>query len=287
MSTPDQPANQRPSAADPPPASATTDPATPDPASTDAAAPEAASRQTAADDPWQDAQLPWEGKPRRVDLICLSLISLSGIYYMLLTPAIPALLGTNPVLLALLAGSTPATVTAGAFAAVGRASLPLAVAAGVIGLMKFDVLFWWAGRLWGRRAAELIAGRGPRANRVIGRLEWLLSRFGWLAVVVIYFLPLVPKGVVFAAASWTGMRLVTFLALSFTGALLRIGLNVWLGYTIGEPAVEVAETISDYALWLTIALVVVIFGYQFWRARRDQQEAAAARRQQQQPEPRR
>lgn len=259
MSSPDQPTSPPPGAQAPP---ATAAPTPPEPAQ--------------APDPWQDERLPWEGKPRPADMWCLSLISLSGFYYMLLTPAIPSLLGRNPVLLALLAGSTPATVTSGAFAAVGRASLPLALLAGVIGLMKFDPLYWWAGHLWGRRGAHWIAGRGRRATRVIHRMEKLGARFGWAAVLVVYFIPFVPKGAVFAVAGWTGMRLRIFLALSVTGAALRTGLNVWLGYTIGQPAVDVAETISDYALWASIVLVVVIIGYQVWRGRRDQQHAAAA-----------
>jgi membrane-associated protein len=242
-----------------------------DPESSDSPAADARPAATPAREPHplEDERLPWEGPPRRADLACLFLISASGLFYMLLTPAIPSLIGTNPVLLALLTGSTPSTVTAGAFAAVGEASVPLAILAGTFGQMKFDILYWWAGRLWGRRAAHWIAGRGERATRAIRRLEWLTSRFGWLAVVVIYFLYVVPKGLIFAAAGWTGMRLPTFLTLSVIGALGKISLNVTLGYMIGQPAVTVAETISRYALVSSIVLVVLVVGYQLWRGRRD------------------
>ena len=69
------------------------------------------------------AQLPWEGKARRVDILCWGGITLSGIYALALLPLVPSLIGTNPVLLELLRGSTTAMVSAGAFARVGDASL--------------------------------------------------------------------------------------------------------------------------------------------------------------------
>ena len=53
-------------------------------------------------------QLPWEGKARRVDLLCWGGITLSGIYALALLPLVPSLIGTNPVLLELLRGSTTA-----------------------------------------------------------------------------------------------------------------------------------------------------------------------------------
>jgi hypothetical protein len=111
---------------------------------------------------WSDGWLPWVGSPRVADRACWFGISLSGLYYLALIPAKPWLLGRQPVLLELLSGSTSSIVTAAAFARIGRVLLALAVAAALPGLMKFDPLYWWAGRLWGRRAIELFTGRSPR-----------------------------------------------------------------------------------------------------------------------------
>jgi membrane protein DedA with SNARE-associated domain len=207
-------------------------------------------------------------RPRRAEIVCGGLIAASGLYYLLSTPLTPTLIGTHPVLLELLRGSTSAMVAAGAFARVGDASLVLAILAGIGGVALTDPLYWWAGRLWGREAAHAVTGRGPRAVRTLARVERLAERWGSWAIVVSYFLP-IPNALVYAAAGWTGMSLARFIVLDLIAASLWVGLAVGLGYAIGQSAVDVAKTVSHYSLYASIGLVVAIFGYQIWRARRD------------------
>jgi membrane-associated protein len=213
--------------------------------------------------------VPWEGRPERTDIVLLGLIMASGIYNLALLPAVPSLVGTHPVLLELVRGSSTAMVTMGALARTGHASLLVAVLAAVPGLMMFDWIYWWAGRRWGRRVMDIFLGNHPKAAQRTARLERLIHRFGWVAIVIAYFQP-VPNVLIYAAAGWTRMRLVTFLALDVIGSLLWIGLCVGLGYAIGQRAVDVAHAISHYALWATIALVIVVVGRQVWVARRRQ-----------------
>jgi membrane-associated protein len=47
-----------------------------------------------------------------------------------------------------------------------------------------------------------------------------------------------------------------------------VGLNVGLGYAIGQSAVDVAKAISRYALILTLVLIVVVVVLQFRRSSR-------------------
>jgi membrane-associated protein len=217
--------------------------------------------------PRNAAPVPWDGKPERSDLILMGGITFSGLYLLALIPATPSLIGTHPVLLELLKGSMSAMITMGALARVGDASLAVAVLAAIPGLMVFDWLYWWAGRRWGRRAIDLFLGNHPKAAARTARLERVIARFGWLAIVIAYFQP-VPNVLIYAAAGWTRMRLRTFLALDLIGSLLWIGLCVGLGYAIGQRAVDVARGISRYGLLLAIVLVVVVFARQFWVARR-------------------
>ena len=207
--------------------------------------------------------VPWEGRPERADVILLAGISLSGIYALALLPLVPSLVGNHAVLLELLRGSMTAMVTMGALARTGHESLVVAVAAAIPGLMMFDWLFWWAGRRWGPRAIGLFLGNHPKAAKRTLRLERLMARFGWIAVVIAYFQP-VPNPLIYAAAGLAGMRLVTFLVLDLIGSLLWIGLCVGLGYAIGQRAVDVAHSVSHYGLYLTIALIVGIFARQAW-----------------------
>jgi membrane protein DedA with SNARE-associated domain len=223
--------------------------------------PEAARPEPARNEP----RLPWEGKPRRVDILCWAGITLSGLYALALLPLVPSLLGTNPVLLEVLRGSTTAMVTAGAFARIGDASLVLAVLAPFPIMLLWDPLYWWAGRLWGRSAIDLFAGERPRAKRWVDKVENNAGRIGPPAVILAYVLP-IPSALIYAAAGWTGMRLRVFILLDFIGTLLWVGLNVGLGYAIGQSAVDVAKAISRYALILTVVLVVVVVVVQIRRS---------------------
>ena len=123
--------------------------------------------------------------------------------------------------------------------------------AAIPGLMKFDALYWWAGRLWGERFIMALPGsrNAARAHRA-GR------KFTWPAVVISSFLP-VPRAVIFALAGWAEMRLVTCLILDLTGALLWAGLLAGLGYQLGHGAVVAAKTVSHYSLWFTIGLAAL------------------------------
>jgi membrane-associated protein len=206
---------------------------------------------------WDDPRVPWAGRPRKVDILCWAGITLSGIYYWSLLPARASLVGTHPVLLELLNGSTEAIVAAAAFARVGHGSLVVVLLAAIPGLMKFDPLYWWAGRLWGERIIELLGGRRNRGTRYMGHVQRWGRKFTWPAVVIGQFLP-IPNAIVFVIAGWAGMGLVTFVILDLIGSLLWAGMLVGLGYELGHHAVVVAQTVSHYGLWISIALVVLI-----------------------------
>jgi membrane-associated protein len=214
-----------------------------------------------------DDRLPWEGEPRRVDIICWAGIALSGIYALALLPLVPSLLGKNPVLLSALRGSVSSMVTAGAFARVGEASLLAAILAPILVSVIWDPFYWWAGRLWGRRTIELFAGRRESTRRWIVRVERNAPRLGPPAVVFAWLLP-IPSALIYAVVGWTGMSLRRFVVLDLIGSLMWIGLMVGLGYAIGQDAVDVAKAISRYALVLTVVLVVGVIVAQAVRAQR-------------------
>jgi membrane-associated protein len=213
-------------------------------------------------------QLPWgDGQAERADRFLIAAIALSSLYLLAWIPLTPVLVADHPVLLELFKGSLSGMVTMGAMARIGDASIVVAVLAAIPGLMIFDWIYWWAGRRWGRNAINLFIGNHPKAAARTARLEKVIARFGWLAIVIAYFQP-VPNVLIYAAAGWTGMRLRTFLILDLIGCLLWIALCVGLGYAIGQDAVDVAKAVSRYALWVTLGLVVVVVARQMWVARR-------------------
>jgi membrane protein DedA with SNARE-associated domain len=204
---------------------------------------------------------------RRAEGACVAGIALKTVFALAVLPLTPSLVGTNPVLLEALRGSTSAMASGGAFARVGEASLVLALLAPLPTLLFVTPFFWWAGRLWGPKAAATLGGGHPKAEKWAQRSGRHLERFGGLAVALAPFLP-IPSSFVYAASGWTGMSLRRFMLFDLLGMLAWIGLIVGLGYAVGHPAVQVAKAISHYALLITIAVVAIAVAVGVVRARR-------------------
>jgi membrane protein DedA with SNARE-associated domain len=224
-------------------------------------------------DRWDDPRLPWRGKPRAADIVCWVAIVLSGLFYWILLPLRVSLVGTEPVVAELLNGSTESIISAAAFAKEGDGTLAVVVLAAIPGLMKFDALYWWAGRLWGERFIMALPG-SRRVAKHMARVQRAGRKVTWPAVVASSFLPL-PRVIIAVIAGWAGMRLLTFLILDLVGVVLWAGLLAGLGYALGHHAVVAAKTISHYSWWFTIGIVVlsVLFAV---RSQRRQMAAAAA-----------
>ena len=222
--------------------------------------PEDVSAPAEADDAprewWDDPRMPWKGKPGRKDVACWAAFSLTGLYALVLLPLRPVLLGANPYLLAALGGSRVSAVTIGALAATGVGFWPLGLLLGTFGAVKFDWIYWWAGRLWGRGMLEMASGRSPRAARNAARAERLAQRFGVAAIALGYVIPLLPGAIIYATVAAAGMSLRKFLLVDVLSAAVTRGLLIWLGWSIGEPAVHVLEVIAQYSWYLSIALLV-------------------------------
>jgi membrane protein DedA with SNARE-associated domain len=221
--------------------------------------------------------VPWDGTPRREDLICWYALAGMAVFYSAMWPLRPILIGSNPVLLELLTGSKESIIAAGAFAGVGEVPLGLVVAAAVLGMMKFDAIVWWAGTLWGTGIVRKFAGRRKVATWFARRAESLGPRVMWPAVAMAPWTP-VPSSLIYAAAGWTGMRLRTFLVLDGIGTLIRASLYAGLGHAIGQPAVDIVETISSYGVWVSLAVVVVMVAGQLARRVLRRRGAAARAR---------
>jgi len=225
---------------------------------------------------FDDPRIPWSGKPGRADILCWAGITLSGIFYWATLPFRASLVGTHPVLLVLLNGSTEAIVAAAAFARVGHGTLIVVLLAAIPGIMKFDPLYWWAGRLWGERIIALLGGRRNRGDKYMARVQRWGRKFTWPAVIISPFLP-IPNAIIYVIAGWAGMSLLTFIILDVIGTLLWAGMLVGLGYALGHHAVVVAQSISHYGLWISIGLIVVIVFFQVRSQRHMMRDYAQAR----------
>jgi membrane-associated protein len=225
---------------------------------------------------WRDA-MPWEHPMSRGDKV-LVFATLGVIVLMAATlPVRPFLLASHPTLLSAVTGSLSAIGAGAAFARVGDGALWLVIAAGVFGMIKFDWLFWLAGRRWGGKIIELWAP-GDVAQRFVARIRSWPS-WAMPLVVVAAALPGIPAPAVFAVAGLGGMRLAAFLVYDAIGAALVAGLVAGLGYGAGQHAVDVVLAIDRYALWITLGLVAVVSiraGRRGYREDREKKQREAA-----------
>jgi membrane protein DedA with SNARE-associated domain len=210
------------------------------------------------------------------DVLCVGPIILNSIYYYAGIPLTPLLLGRNPLLLSALRGTIASMVTAGAFARVGKVPLVLALIAPIPISMMTDPFFYWAGKRYGRGLINYLSANDPRWRRRAARGERFFQKYGVWTVVLAPILP-VPSPLFYMAAGEAGMPFLLFILADLIGTLIYIGLIVGAGWMIGQPAVTVAQTISNYALWVIVAMVVLIFAWSFWSAWRAPREQTTRR----------
>lgn len=222
---------------------------------------------------WDNPAMPWQGKPSRADLGCMAAITGMGIWGLVQLPLRPVLLAMNPYALAAVGGGSIAMATIGALARVdGGWWWVLGLLVGTLSVIKFDWIFWWAGRLWGDGLIDyLLQGRGPGARKRADRAVRLTHKYEALALGLTYlpFVP-VPGPVVYGALGAAGTSLRKFLTLDIIFALISRGIYMFLGYQIGQPAVDALQEFGKYSWYVSIALIVVVLVSVFWRNGRQQ-----------------
>ena len=250
--------------------SSTTSDATEPAAGSDAAAgPEAEAKEN----PWA-AIKPWQGKAQGLDKLLLFIIIGVPLIYLGLMPLRPWMLVNAPVVQEFINGAKTSIVAAAAYARVGEIPLWLVIVAGFVGMAKLDWAFWLAGRRWGDGVLRLFA----QNERQLKRINQLKKIPNWalFLMTLISRCPGIPGTLVYLVAGWTRMRLSLFLVADLLGCLIFTLIWTFLGYQLGEAAVDILEVIDKYALWLTLALIVGIFAISIFKEYRKQKKAEAA-----------
>ena len=210
---------------------------------------------------WEQPGLPWNSKPTKSDYWCLAWFGFVGIFGMSMIPLRAWLLGLDPPILLAVTGSRIGAASTGALAAVGEAPGWLwFLLIGSLVNIKFDWVYWWAGKLWGRGILEVQAQNSKRTEKNFKRVEGWFHRLGWVAIFLAYLpIPLPIAFVVFVLCGATGMDVKKFMVLDFVAKTMWSFLYFGLGWSIGEPVVFVLEQYSKVANWIAIGLIVVVF----------------------------
>jgi membrane protein DedA with SNARE-associated domain len=230
--------------------------------------------ETAADEPewWDDPSLPWKHKPTKSDLTCFAWLSVAGIYALVMMPLRPTLLALVPRVFGSMGHYTGQIMT-GALARVGDPWWPLVLVIGTFGTVKFDWIYWWAGKLWGRAMIEVWSGKSERARRRNERAERFARKYETLAL-LLTALPIFPRGVVLVVLGSAGTSFKKFFTVSLIGAFCTTSGYLALGYAIGEPAVALMEQYSRYLMWLSVAILVGMVIAYFWQNRKSESAPA-------------
>lgn len=209
---------------------------------------------------WDDPAMPWRHKPSRSDVACMTWFGVVGVVSLILLPMRAWLIGDHPDILAMITGGRASVAATAARASIGEIPWwPWVLLVASILSLKFDWVYWWAGKLWGRGMIEVWAGRSERARRNYERAERWAGKMGWLGIFLAYVplpLPLMP--VVFVLAGASGMSLRRFLILDYLASLVWMLGFFWLGWSLGEPAVAVLNEYARIAGWVVIAILVVM-----------------------------
>lgn len=209
---------------------------------------------------WQDPGMPWNEKPGRADIACLTWFGVVGVFGLILLPTRAWLMGAAPDVLAMITGGRTSIAAVGALAGVGKlAHWPVVLAVASVLSLKFDWVYWWAGRLWGRGMIEVWAGKSPRAARNYARAERWAERFGALGFLIAYVpIPLPLMQVVFILSGASGMSLRRFLVYDYVASTLWLLGFFYLGWSLGEPAVAVLDWYARIAGYIAIGIIVFI-----------------------------
>ncbi|MDR1851145.1 MAG: VTT domain-containing protein [Propionibacteriaceae bacterium] len=220
---------------------------------------------------WQEPGLPFDHKPGRKDFVCLGLISAVAIYSLIMLPLQPVVLGWAPQVLGALGYRTGMILT-GVQAYMGDHWWPLVLGLGTLLSAKFDWIYWWAGKLWGRGIIEMWSGKSERAKKRNARAEKIARKYETLAIVITYLPIPIPAAVIYAVLGEAGTSLKKFLGVDIASALVMQSIYLALGWWIGEPAVKVMEVYTQYMWYISFALLVGVVVFAVWSTKRQMKE---------------
>ena len=219
---------------------------------------------------WDNPGMPWKHEPSKADKQCFGWFMFMGLFGLVLLPFRGWLLGRDPALMVALMGSRSATAAMGALASQHLAPYwHFFLVLGTLMSIKFDWIYWWMGRLWGRGMIEVWAGQSKRAKRNYDRVERWADKMGWLGMFVAYVpIPLPLMQVIFVLAGTPRMGWKKFMALDALSSALWLLAYFFFGWQVGEPAVQLLKQYAKISNYVAIGLVVFDGASPMWSERK-------------------
>lgn len=144
--------------------------------------------------------------------------------------------------------------------------LPLIWLLASISTLKWHLVAFWAGTLWGRDILHHWSGTSPQHQRTVLFVDRLVARWPVVAIVLAYVLmPL--SSLIYATVGAAELSWRTLLKVDLAAAAVTTFAWIYLGYFIGRPAERALASYSHIATWVALGLAVVILAYAVWRYR--------------------
>jgi membrane protein DedA with SNARE-associated domain/rhodanese-related sulfurtransferase len=153
--------------------------------------------------------------------------------------------------------SLPALVVAGAVARNGHFSVSAVIGAALAGTLLADLVWYWAGRHYGRRILSLLCRISLAPDSCVRQTENLFSRVGSWSLVFARYVPAF-NNLAVAMAAILRLPLALFLLLNLLGGFLYYGLVVLLGAFFHRAVADVLHTLAAFGM-ISIAAVVAVF----------------------------
>jgi membrane protein DedA with SNARE-associated domain len=165
--------------------------------------------------------------------------------------------------------AVPGLLAIGALAAVGKVSVPLAVASAVGASLLADVIWYGLGRRRGSQVLRLLCRISLEPDSCVRRTEDVFLRYGVRSLIFAKFVPGLST-VAPPLAGMIGVGLPRFLAYSAVAALLWAGTWGGLGYFAGEALQQVTDHSEQVGkvLLISVAAGLVVYVVVKWTQRR-------------------
>ncbi|GAB3941062.1 DedA family protein [Corynebacterium tapiri] len=218
----------------------------------------------------REPQLPaFLERPTRVDMVLMAGLMFMVVYGFVLIPLRGWLL-THPYAYTILGGGYTSAVVGGANASVGNGSVIGYVALTMLGAIKFQILYYFLGRRWGREFIDMSVSHSPRLKSAADKLVDGKHASAWtMGLIPLGYCPgPVPNTILNALLGVQRVPFWIFLALNLCSIAVVNGVMGYLGFIYGEPVLHVIKLVDKYLLWVTLALLAVLF-FQVWRRQRN------------------
>lgn len=147
--------------------------------------------------------------------------------------------------------AAPMLLAAGALAALGWLSLPVAIFVAVLGALPSDLAWYYLGRHRGTAALNVVCRIALEPDSCVRRTQDVFARHGLRSLLFVKFVP----GLNAVAAPLAGAfrtRLRSFLAWDVAGALLWASVLVGLGHLLSDQIERFAQAVADLGIWAAV-----------------------------------